>query len=314
MKEITEGLIKKFYGLLTPCRVCPRECGVDRLSGEIGNCRAGLKVKVSSFHQHFGEEPPLVGRHGSGTIFLTHCNLHCIYCQNYEISQLGLGTETSLEELAGMMLKLQERGCHNINFVTPTPWVPQLVKAMAIAQAQGLDVPIVYNCGGYESVEMLRLLEGIVDIYMPDIKYAENDNACKYSGVGDYWEVVRPALREMHRQVGDLVVVKGVAQRGLLIRHLVLPNRIAGSIQCFAFIKRELSKNTTVNVMAQYYPTFKAGQHTEINRRITTQEYREALAELERIGLDAGFRQTIDTLFRNIVPEWTDDLKDTAGQ
>lgn len=313
MKKITKSLIKKFYEMLAPCRVCPRECGVDRLNGETGNCRAGLEVRVSSYHQHFGEEPPLVGQHGSGTIFLTHCNLHCVYCQNHEISQLGRGTETTLEDLAQMMLKLQGLGCHNINFVTPTPWVPQLVQALAIAQAQGLDVPIVYNCGGYESVETLRLLEGIVDIYMPDIKYGGNDNARKYSAVGDYWDVVRPALKEMHRQVGDLVVEKGIAQRGLLIRHLVLPNRIADSIQCFGFIKNELSANTAVNVMAQYYPTFKAGQHLEINRRITTQEYREALAELERMGLDAGFRQTIDTLFRNIVPEWTDDLKDTAG-
>jgi putative pyruvate formate lyase activating enzyme len=239
MKKIAKGLIKKFYGLLAPCRLCPRECGVDRLSGEIGNCRAGLKVKVSSFHQHFGEEPPLVGRHGSGTIFLTHCNLHCVYCQNYEISQLGLGTETSLEDLGQMMLTLQERGCHNINFVTPTPWVPQLVEALAIAQEQGLDIPIVYNCGGYESVETLKLLEGIIDIYMPDIKYADNENACKYSASSDYWDVVRPALKEMYRQVGDLIVEKGIAQRGLLIRHLVLPNRIAGSMKCFSFIKHE---------------------------------------------------------------------------
>ena len=309
MKKITKDLINKFYELLAPCRVCPRECGVDRLKGETGNCHAGLKVKVSSFHQHFGEEPPLVGRHGSGTIFLTHCNLHCVYCQNYEISQLGMGAETSLEELAQMMLKLQERGCHNINFVTPTPWVPQLVHALGIAQEQGLDLPVVYNCGGYESVETLRLLEGIVDIYMPDIMYADNDSALKYSAAGDYWDVVRPALEEMHRQVGDLVVKKGIAQKGLLIRHLVLPNRIAGSMRSFAFIKNDLSTNTVVNVMAQYYPTYHAGQYPEINRRITTQEYREALAELERIGLDAGFRQTIDTLFRSIVPEWTDDLK-----
>ena len=314
MKKITKGLIKKFYELLAPCRVCPRECSVDRLNGETGNCRAGMKVKVSSFHQHFGEEPPLVGRHGSGTIFLTHCNLHCVYCQNYEISQLGLGAETSLEELAKMMLKLQGRGCHNINFVTPTPWVPQLVQALAIAQEQGLDLPIVYNCGGYESVETLRLLEGIVDIYMPDIKYARNDNALKYSAAGDYWDVVRPALREMHRQVDDLVVEKGIARKGLLIRHLILPNRIAGSLKCFDFIKGHLSTKTTVNVMAQYYPTFNAGQYPEINRRITTQEYREALAELERIGLDEGFRQTIDTLFRHIVPEWTDDLKNTSDK
>jgi putative pyruvate formate lyase activating enzyme len=284
---------------------------VDRLHGEIGNCRAGLNVKVSSYHQHFGEEPPLVGRYGSGTIFLTHCNLHCVYCQNYEISQLGLGSEVTLEELVQMMLKLQGLGCHNINFVTPTPWVPQLVEALAIAQDKGLNIPIVYNCGGYESVETLGLLKGIIDIYMPDIKYARNSHALKYSAVEDYWDVVQPALREMHRQVGDLIVEKGIAKRGLLIRHLVLPNRIAGSKQCFEFIGRELSKKTMVNVMAQYYPTHKASEYSEINRRITTQEYREALEELHRQGVDAGFRQTVDTIFRHIVPEWTDDLKNT---
>jgi len=311
MKRITEDLVKQLYKLLAPCRVCPRECGVDRINGEVGNCRAGLKVKVSSYHQHFGEEPPLVGRHGSGTIFLTHCNLHCVYCQNYEISQLGLGSEVTLDELAQMMLKLQQLGCHNINFVTPTPWVPQLVQALAIAQRKGLDIPIVYNCGGYESLETLRLLEGIVDIYMPDIKYAKNSSSLKYSAVENYWEVVQAALKEMHRQVGDLIVEKGIAKRGLLIRHLVLPNRIAGSKQCFEFIRRELSNNTMVNVMAQYYPTYKASQYSEINRRITTQEYREALEELGRQGVDAGFRQTVDTIFRHIVPEWTDDLKDT---
>lgn len=312
MRKITEDLVKKFYKLLVPCRVCPRECGVDRLSGEIGNCGAGSEVKVSSFHQHFGEEPPLVGRHGSGTIFFTHCNLHCVFCQNHEISQLGIGTETSLDKLAQMMLRLQELGCHNINFVTPTPWVPQIVAALAIAQEQGLDIPIVYNCGGYESIETLRLLDGIIDIYMPDIKYAYNKHARKYSAVGNYWDVVRPALQEMHRQVGDLVVDKGIARRGLLIRHLVLPNGLAGSKECFEFISRDLSKNTTVNVMAQYYPTFKASEYPDINRRITTREYREVLEELQRAGLESGFRQTIDTLFRTIVPEWTDDLKDEA--
>lgn len=295
------------------CKVCPRECGVDRLKGEIGNCGAGLEVKVSSFHQHFGEEPPLVGRHGSGTIFLTHCNLHCVYCQNYEISQLGMGTETSLAGLADMMMKLQRLGCHNINLVTPTPWVPQIIKALSIAQNRGLNLPVVYNCGGYESLHTLRMLEGIVSIYMPDIKYADNDYAQQYSGAADYWDVVRPALREMHRQVGDLIIEKGIAKRGLLIRHLVMPHGIAGSKQCFEFISRELSKNTTVNVMAQYYPTYKASQYAPISRRITTQEYRAALQELSKVGLDAGFQQTIDTLFRIIVPEWTDDLKDTAG-
>jgi len=333
MKKITKELIDEFYKLLSPCRICPRECGVDRIKGEKGNCKAGLNanpvrnsnhasntikkpdvsngIKVSSYHQHFGEEPPLVGQHGSGTIFFTHCNLHCCYCQNYEISQLGLGHEVTLEQLALMMLELQALGCHNINFVTPTPWVPQIVKALAIAQDKGLNLPIVYNCGGYESLETLKLLDGIVEIYMPDIKYADNKISEKYSKVSDYWDVVRPALKEMYRQVGDLIVENGVAKKGLLIRHLVLPDNLAGSQKCFEFISKELSKNTVVNVMAQYYPTHNAARFPEINQRITTKEYRRALTELKKAGLDAGFRQTIDTIFRVVVPEWTDDLKDS---
>ena len=332
MKRITDELIEKFYRLLSPCRVCPRKCKVDRLKGEIGNCRAGLGVhpvrnsgwtpdtmrtaavsngvKISSYHQHFGEEPPLVGRYGSGTIFFTHCNLHCVYCQNCEISQQGMGRAVSLEDLSQMMLDLQDLGCHNINWVTPTPWVPQIVKALKIARENGLNIPIVYNSGGYESVETLKLLEGIVEIYMPDIKYSDNKCAEKYSKVDDYWDIVRPALTEMHRQVGDLVVENGIAKKGLLIRHLILPNDIAGSKKCFEFIANELSKNTVVNVMAQYYPTHIAGRFPEISRRITTKEYLKALENLKKLGLEAGFRQTMDTIFRTTVPEWTDDLKE----
>ncbi len=310
-KKITKKLIKELYKLLSPCRVCPRACKVDRLQGALGNCKAGLTIEVSSYHQHFGEEPPLVGRHGSGTIFFTHCNLHCVYCQNYEISQLGIGREVTLEECAQMMLRLQDLGCHNINFVTPTPWVPQIVEALGIATDKGLSIPIVYNCGGYESVETLKLLDGIVDIYMPDIKYANNTYAEKYSNAPYYWNVVRPALKEMYRQVGDLVVENGVAKRGLLIRHLVLPHNIAGSKEWFEFISQELSQNTVVNVMAQYYPTFRADKFPKLNRRITTREYREVLEELEKHGLDKGFKQTIDTIARIIIPEWTDDLRDT---
>ena len=310
MKKITRELINEFRKLLSPCRVCPRMCKVDRLNGEIGNCRAGAEVEVSSFHQHFGEEPPLVGKHGSGTVFFTHCNLHCVYCQNYQISQLGMGTKRSLEELAHIFLRLQELGCHNINLVTPTPWVPQIVEALAIAQTRGLNIPVVYNCGGYESLETLKLLEGIIDIYMPDIKYADDEYAEKYSGVGDYWEHATKALKEMYRQVGDLVIERGIATKGLLIRHLVMPNNIAGSRKCFEFIKKHLSGNTAVNVMAQYYPTFKAAAYPEINRRITPKEYREALRELENYGLDKGFKQTLDTIFRRVVPEWTDDLRE----
>jgi putative pyruvate formate lyase activating enzyme len=209
-----------------------------------------------------------------------------------------------------MMLDLQELGCHNINLVTPTPWVPQIVEALAIAREKGMDLPIVYNCGGYESIETLKLLDGIIEIYMPDIKYADNKNGQRYSQVPDYWDIVRPALKEMHRQVGDLVVENGIARKGLLIRHLVLPRDIAGSQRCFEFIREELSGNTVVNVMAQYYPTFRADRYPEINRRITPQEYLRAIEALKKLGLDAGFQQTIDTIFRGIVPEWTDDLKE----
>jgi putative pyruvate formate lyase activating enzyme len=309
-ERITKENIDRLYTLLSPCRVCPRECGVDRLNGEKGSCNAGLDLVISSFHQHFGEEPPLVGQHGSGTIFFTHCNLHCVFCQNHQISQLGMGQQSTIEECAHMMLRLKELGCHNINFVTPTPWVPQIIKALALAQERGLNLPIVYNCGGYESLETLKLLNGIIDIYMPDIKYADDSFAEKYSDASNYWNVVTMALKEMHRQVGDLEVAHGIANRGLLIRHLVLPDDIAGSRHCFEWIRKELSPNTVVNVMAQYYPTFHAHKYPKMNRRITPREYQQALRDLEALGLDEGFRQTMDTITRRIVPEWTDDLKD----
>jgi len=287
MKPITKKSIDKLYTMLSPCRVCPRHCAVDRLHGEKGECGAGLEVRVSSYHQHFGEEPPLVGRNGSGTVFFAGCNLHCVFCQNYDISQHGMGTEISSDDLARMMIRLQELGCHNINLVTPTPWVPQIVRALAIAQDAGLDLPIVYNCGGYESVEVLRLLNGIVDIYMLDMKYADDGMADKYSGAVNYWVVMTEALREMHRQVGDLVVQDGIAVRGLLIRHLVLPHNIAGSARCFEFIANAISQKTAVNVMAQYYPAYCAHEHAKLDRRITMQEYRDAVCLLKRYGLDA---------------------------
>jgi putative pyruvate formate lyase activating enzyme len=307
-KQIATDIVDRLYALLSPCQVCPRKCGVDRLAGKIGDCRASMEVKVSSFHQHFGEEPPLVGKHGSGTIFFARCNLHCVYCQNWQISQLGMGRDTPLDELASMMLRLQELGCHNINLVTPTPWIPQIIKALSIARNKGLKVPIVYNCGGYDSIEILKLLDGIIDIYMPDIKYSSDEYAVKYSSAPGYWEIVKAVLIEMFHQVGDLKLENGIAQKGLLIRHLVLPNNIAGSDKCFEFIRQNLSEETVVNVMAQYYPVYKADHYPDIARRITTKEYRKALTDLEKNGLDKGFRQTIDTIFRAAVPEWTDDL------
>lgn len=291
MKIITQELIGEFYKLLNPCRLCPRRCKVNRLKDERGNCRAGLKPKVSSYHQHFGEEYCLVGRFGSGTIFFAYCNLHCVYCQNYDISQHGIGREITIERLAEMIFELQQLGCHNINLVTPTPWVPQIVEALSLAQRNGLNVPVVYNCGGYESIETLKLLEGIIDIYMPDIKYGDNEKGKKYSGIPDYWDVARKAIKEMHKQVGDLIIESGIAKKGLLIRHLVLPHNLADSKKCLDFIANEISKNSFVNVMEQYHPTYRANEYPELSRRITIEEYRSALNMLYKAGLsDEGCR------------------------
>lgn len=301
--------VKQAYNLMESCRLCPRKCGVDRLKGQLGFCKAGIAPMVSNFHAHFGEEPPISGFNGSGTIFFTHCSLRCVFCQNYPISQLGQGREVSIEELASMMLELQKKLCHNINFVTPTHYMPQILEAVFLAKEKGLKVPLVYNCGGYESLEALKILDGIIDIYMPDMKYADNDVAKKFSFAPDYFEVSKKAVKEMHRQVGDLKLEKGIAKKGLLIRHLVLPDGLAGSEAIFDFIVKELSPNTYVNIMAQYYPCHLTYKFPEINRRITHKEYRDALNLAKKIGLSRGSRQVLNTIDRNRIPEWTDDLR-----
>jgi putative pyruvate formate lyase activating enzyme len=250
-----------------------------------GFCRAGMRALVSSFSPHFGEEPPLVGVGGSGTIFLASCNLACVFCQNWEISQARWGREVTDEQLAGAMLRLQALGCHNINFVSPSIYVPQILAALPHAVAGGLRVPLVYNSGGYDSLEALRLLDGIFDIYMPDIKYADGAFARKYSLVKDYYPVAQAALKEMHRQVGDLVSEDGVAVRGLIIRHLVLPQGLAGTAEVMRFIAQELSVHSYVNVMAQYRPENKAHNYPELSRRISVEEYQEALESARAQGL-----------------------------
>lgn len=245
---------------------------------------------ISSYGAHFGEERELVGIFGSGTIFLTGCNLHCLYCQNYDISNLNVGYQISIEKFSDIMLALQKGGCHNINFVTPTHFTPQIVEAVALAKEKGLDVPLVYNCGGYEEVDTLKLINGIIDIYMPDIKYSNAHVAKKYSNAPDYPEVAKLALKEMHRQVGDLVIDKdGVAKRGLLVRHLVLPNALAGTKEILHFIATEISKDTYVNIMDQYRPCSKAIDFPEINRMITMDEYRKATSIAKEEGLYRGF-------------------------
>ena len=253
------------------------------------------------YHPHFGEESPLVGRYGSGTIFMTSCNLSCLYCQNYEISQLKIGKEISFEELAEMMIELQNLGCHNINFVTPTPQVPAILKSLEIAIEKGLKIPLVYNTSSYDSLEVLKLLDGIFDIYLPDAKYSDDKVALKYSNAPNYFEIMKRAIKEMHRQVGDLKIAdckmqiddleipEGVAIRGLIVRHLVLPNKFAGSEKIFEFIAKEISKNTWVNVMAQYTPYWKAEKYPELNRKITKEEFKHAVNLAKKFGLNLIF-------------------------
>jgi len=285
-----EKRIDALHEILTECRLCPRECNVNRLSGEVGVCRGGAELMVSSASPHFGEEPPLVGFHGSGTIFLTHCNLRCVFCQNYDISHFGSGYTVTSSEMANYMLRLQRMGTHNINFVTPTHYIPQIVASLPEAIESGLKIPLVFNCGGYESLDVIRLLDGIMDIYMPDFKYSDESTAKKYSNSPDYPGKIKGALMEMHRQVGDLKIDRdGIAERGLLIRHLVMPKALAGTRDLMEFIASDISKDSYVNIMAQYRPLYKASEFPEINRRITPQEYKEAVEIAKIAGLYRGF-------------------------
>lgn len=280
--------VKEAENILKECTLCPRECRVDRSAGETGFCRTGDKPFISSYGPHFGEEKPLVGRFGSGTIFMGNCNLGCIFCQNYSISHLGEGVEVTWEKLADIMLSLQEQGCHNINFVTPTHQMPMILRSLHIAAERGLRLPVVYNFGGYESLHAIELLDGIVDIYMPDFKYTDSATALRYSEAEDYPETVKTVIREMHRQVGDLLIdSRGIALRGLLVRHLVLPGGMAGTGEVVRFIAEEISKNTYINIMDQYHPCYKAFEHPPLNRRITRQEYAEAV----QLALDAGLKR-----------------------
>ncbi len=278
--------IKKAYATLENCRLCPRECQVNRLKDEKGTCRTGLSAMVSSFNPHFGEERPLVGRNGSGTIFMTHCNLLCVFCQNWEISHLGEGRKVNSTTLAGMMLDLQRRGCHNINFVTPSHAVPQILDALPAAVEGGLHVPLVYNTGGYDAVESLKLLEGIFDIYMPDFKIWDPEMAREYLKTADYPEKAREAIKEMHRQVGDLTLdEKGIALKGILLRHLVMPGGIAGTRNIMRFIAGEISPNTYVNVMDQYHPCGNAKKYPLLDRAISRDEYEETLMAAHEEGI-----------------------------
>ncbi len=278
--------VELLKSMLEDCVLCPHQCKVNRMKGEKGYCKTLYNVVVSGAGPHSGEEDELVGLNGSGTIFFSHCNLRCAFCQNYEISYCGEGNEVTVQELAEMMLSLQQKGCHNINFVSPSHIVAQIVEAIYIASHAGLRIPIVYNSGGYDLTDTLKLLEEVVDIYMPDIKFSSDELAWRYIGVKDYSKIAKAAVKEMYRQVGNLKVdAENIAYKGLLIRHLVLPQNLAGTEEIMEFIAKELSKDVYVNIMAQYYPEHKAYGIPEFSRRITGEEYRNAVEAAKKAGL-----------------------------
>src|SRR5580765_162751 len=300
--------------LLSSCTVCPLDCGNNRLQDELARCYSGRLPIVSSYTAHFGEEPPLTGTRGAGNIFFGNCNLRCVYCQNYQISQAHkqqIKNQITHERLAEMMLELQARGCHNINFVSPTHFAPQMARAILIAAQKGLRLPIVYNTNAYDSVEVLKLLDGIVDIYLPDLKYADSDAGFQYSKVRDYALHARAAIKEMHRQTGDELVFdeNGLLQHGLLIRLLVLPNDIAGIEENLRWIRDELSPKTAISLMAQYYATNKAAtdeRYILLSRRISEGEWFEAISLLDDLGMEEGFMQEYESASHYYRPDFTD--------
>lgn len=298
--------MSELYKELTDCRICPRDCGVNRYN-TLGFCQAEAEVRVNLHQLHFGEEPVLSGTRGSGTIFFSHCNLRCVFCQNHTISDLGWGEIRSQKEIVRMMLKLQDKGAHNINLVTPAHYSIQLADILHKAKAEGLSIPIVWNTNAYERVETLKRLEGLVDIYLPDLKYADLDFSLRYSQAADYPETARAAILEMFRQVGQLECdTSGIARKGLLIRLLVLPNRIAGITDSLQWICDNLGNAVAISLMAQYYPAWQAERYAEINRGITQNEYQEVLETMERLGFENGFIQEL-----TCSSEWTPEFKET---
>src|SRR5215813_10959985 len=313
-KNELEPRVDALEAMLGACNICPKDCGNDRLNDEIAACYSGRLPIVSSFTPHFGEEPCLSGTGGAGNIFFGNCNLRCVYCQNYQISQTWKEqkkNEVTHERLAGMMLELQDRGCHNIGFVSPTHFVPQMARAILIAAEKGLRLPIVYNTNAYDSVEVLKLLDGIIDIYLPDLKYADSDAGFQYSKIRDYALHARAAIKEMHRQMGDQLVFgeNGLLKRGLLIRLLVLPNDIAEIEKSLRWIHNELSPKTAISLMAQYYATNKAAtdeRYILLSRRISEGEWYEAVSLLEDLGMEEGFMQEYESASYYYRPDFTD--------
>jgi putative pyruvate formate lyase activating enzyme len=288
-----DRIISQTQEMLGSCAICPRKCRVNRLKDQKGFCKTGSKARVYSFMAHHGEEPPVSGEMGSGTIFFSFCNMACVYCQNFEFSQQGgEGKEVTPEDLANIMMELQGFGCHNINLVSPTHVMPQILQALKPAIKAGLNIPLVYNSGGYELAEIIKLLDGIIDVYLPDMRYADNESAKKYSAANDYPEYNRQALKEMLRQVGIANIDEsGIITKGLIIRHLVLPGNISGTDKIMEFISKELSPDTYISLMSQYFPCYRSGDFPELGRRISLEEYESAHQIMEKYGLHNGWIQ-----------------------
>ena len=290
---------------LDKCEICPRKCKVNRNNNQIGWCKSTDRVKIGLYSTHYFEEPCISGDKGSGTVFFSNCTMNCIFCQNYEISQLGKGKEISIEELANIFIKQQEKGVHNINLVTPTSYVYQIIEAIKIAKAKGLNIPIVYNTNGYENIETIKALNGYVDVYLPDLKYAEEKLAIEYSGAKNYFEVATNAIKEMIKQVGNIKLNEdGIIQKGVIIRHLVLPNHIENSKKVLLWIKQNLPNDIYVSIMAQYFPTYKAKENQKLNRKLTKKEWKQIEKYVEEIDIENGFIQELGDHEEEYVPKW----------
>ena len=290
---------------LDKCEICPRKCEVNRNNNQIGWCKSTDRVKIGLYSIHNFEEPCISGDKGSGTVFFSNCTMNCIFCQNYEISQLGKGKEISIEELANIFIKQQEKGVHNINLVTPTSYVYQIIEAIKIAKAKGLNIPIVYNTNGYENIETIKALNGYVDVYLPDLKYAEEKLAIEYSGAKNYFEIATKAIKEMIKQVGNIKLNEdGIIQKGFIIRHLVLPNHIENSKKVLLWIKQNLPNDIYVSIMAQYFPTYKAKENQKLNRKLTKKEWEQIEKYVEEIDIENGFIQELGDHEEEYVPKW----------
>ena len=293
--------------LLEKCEICPHKCKVNRIKNQVGRCKSKSTVKVAKASVHNFEEPCISKINGSGTVFFSNCNLNCVFCQNYEISQLGLGKEISIDELSNVFLKLQNENVNNINLVTPTSYVPQIIEAIKIAKNNGLKIPIVYNTNSYENVETLKLLEGYIDIYLPDLKYAENDLAKQYSNINNYFEIATKAIKEMYRQVGNIEFDKnGIAKKGIIIRHLVMPNHIENSKKVLQWIKYNMPDDIFVSVMNQYFPTYKAKEFKDINRKLTNREMKKIEEFIYSLNFKNGYIQDTEKNEQQYVPNWND--------